>query len=391
MEGESAWRGEGARPPPEQVRPVDDRLTASAALARLRRGEWLVYRGNFKNARQLLAALGRRLQATARGVPLDIFRTQRRAREREHEILSRLLVELDAAGRLRLHDAADVGEAVRWRWGEPREGLVPLRQLLGVVGAFEWYRRGVPVAGLHGKLHPRYGVFLPTRPEYPELAAAIPDPAGRVVFDVGAGTGVLGFLLLERGAARVIATDIEPSAVASATEDARALGFGERFEARVGGLFPEGRADVVVCNPPWLPGEARTALDLAVYDPGEGFLRGFVAGLREHLAPGGAGYLLLSDFAERLGLRGAGTLETLAAEAGLTLEPLARASPRHGRAKDPDDPLHALRSAEVVTLYRLASAAQPEAQAEPEREDHRRDADHESPGNAAGGGNGGRR
>ena len=158
------------------MQPVDDRLTASAALSRLRRGEWLLYRGNVKNARQLLAALGRRLEARAHGAPLEIFEAQRRARLREHELLSRLLVEVDGGGRLGLRDAPDVVDPFRWRWGEPGPALVPLRQLLGVMGAHGWYREGIAVAGLRGRIHPHYGVFLPTRPEYHELAAAIPDP-----------------------------------------------------------------------------------------------------------------------------------------------------------------------------------------------------------------------
>ncbi|MHB8417448.1 MAG: methyltransferase [Myxococcales bacterium] len=348
--------GGEAPPPPERVQPVDDRLTAGAALGRLRRGDWLLYRGNFKNARQLLAALGRRLEpGRPRGTSLEIFRAQRRARLREHDLLSRLLVELDAEHRLLLRDAPDVSEACRWRWGEASGRLVSLRELLGVTGAHGWYREGVAVAGLRGRLHPHYGVFLPTRPEYPELAAAIPDPSGKLVADVGSGTGLLGFLLLQRGAARVVATDIEPAAVASALEDAGRLGFADRFEAHQRDLLPEGRVDLVVCNPPWLPAEARTALDRAVYDPGDRFLRGFVEALPSHLAPGGSGWLWLSDFAELVGLRPASLLPGLAASAGLALEPVARASPRHGKARDTADPLHAVRGREVVTLYRLSA------------------------------------
>ena len=46
---------------PAALGPADDGTTAAAALARARRGEALVYAGDFQNARQLLAAMGRRL------------------------------------------------------------------------------------------------------------------------------------------------------------------------------------------------------------------------------------------------------------------------------------------------------------------------------------------
>ena len=63
-----------------------------------------------------------------------------------------------------------------------------------------------------------------------------------------------------------------------------------------GGLPPL----VVVCNPPWLPARASSPIEHAVYDEGSRMLRGFLSGLAEHLAPGGEGWLILSDLAEHL-------------------------------------------------------------------------------------------
>src|SRR5690242_2568077 len=59
------WLAPGS-PPPGRISPVDDALKAAAALARLRRGEGLLYTGDYHNARQLLAAVGRRLDARPR-------------------------------------------------------------------------------------------------------------------------------------------------------------------------------------------------------------------------------------------------------------------------------------------------------------------------------------
>jgi SAM-dependent methyltransferase len=352
------WLSDDAPPPGEQhIQVAGDQTTAQDALRRLRR-DWLVYRGNYKNARQLLSALGRRLERRRENAktPLELFRSERQNRQLEHETLSRLLVELDGAYRLSLAASPTVAEACRWRWGETAgPNLVPLRQLLGVVGAHEWYRKGLEVAGLHERLHPHYGVFTPTRGAYPELIGAVPDPTGKVVFDIGTGTGVLAFLLLERGASRAIATDIDAAAVASAQEDAASLGFSDRFEARELDLFPEGRADIVVCNPPWLPEAIRGRLDAAVFDPESRFLCRFLAGLPAHLAPKGLGCLLISNLAELLGLRPADFLAREIERAALQVVWKKEVQAGHPRSQDAGDRLHAARSQELVTLYGLTA------------------------------------
>ena len=354
----AVWRSDDPPPPEGKLRAVDDTLTADGALRRLRRGEWLLYRGNFKNARQLLTALGRRLTPRPRRgappSPLETFRAERRQRHDEHETLSRLLVGLDRAARLELSDAPDVAAACRWLWGtQPAPAVLPLKLLLGIRGAFEWSVKGLEIQGLPGRLQPHYGVFTPTRGEYPELLAAIPDPKGKSVFDIGTGTGLLAFLLLARGAARAVGTDLEPAAVACARANAERLGFAGRFEAQARDLFPEGRADLVVCNPPWLPEPPRSRLDRAIFD-GDRFLERFLERLPQHLAPGGQGCLLLSNLAVLLGLRPEGFLAERIEAAGLRVAWSREARAGHPRSKDADDPLHELRARETLALYGLA-------------------------------------
>jgi hypothetical protein len=108
-----------------------------------------------------------------------------------------------------------------------------------------------------------------------------------------------------------------------------------------------------VSNPPWLPDEARTPLERAVYDPGGAFLERLVLGLPDRLAPGGEAWIVISDLAERLGVRPAGHVEALAARAGLRVSDVRSAKAAHPRARDQTDPLHAFRASEVTRLYRL--------------------------------------
>ena len=360
---EAAWRTESDEPAPERVRAVDDALKADVALRRLKSGEWLLYRGDFHNARQLLTALGRRLEsARGKGRPtsaLDAFRREREQKAREASVLGRLLVQLDAEGQAALRRAPDTRAAVEGAWGPSggRVQVVALRTLLGAMSAAEWRRRGLEVPGLEGRLHPHYGVFSPTRSEYVDLVVQAPRPKGKRVFDVGTGTGVLALVLLQRGAASAVATDLDPRAVACARENAERLGLADRLRVEERALFPEGRADLVVCNPPWVPEPPRTRVDRAVFDPGGQVLQGFLTGLAAHLTPGGEGWLLLSDLGVLLGVRAPGALEEAFSAAGLAVAWTRATRPGHPRAADASDPLHAARAREVTTLYCLRPAA----------------------------------
>jgi methylase of polypeptide subunit release factors len=166
---------------------------------------------------------------------------------------------------------------------------------------------------------------------------------------------VLAALLAKRGVAKVVATDMDQRALSCARENLQRLGLEGQVEVMRADLFPPGRAPLVVCNPPWLPGRPSSSIEYAIYDPDSRMLKGFLGGLASHLAPGGEGWLILSDLAEHLGLRPREQLLALIEAAGLTVIDRHDVRPTHPRASDPSDPLHAARAAEVTSLWRLAA------------------------------------
>jgi prophage antirepressor-like protein len=91
-----------------------------------------------------------------------------------------------------------------------------------------------------------------------------------------------------------------------------------------------------------------------VYDPDSRMLRGFLGGLSSHLAPGGEGWLVLSDLAEHLGLRSRTELLGWIRDAGLQVLGRLDTRPQHPKVSDATDPLHAARAAEITSLWRLA-------------------------------------
>jgi methylase of polypeptide subunit release factors len=133
------------------------------------------------------------------------------------------------------------------------------------------------------------------------------------------------------------------------------LGLQDRVDVVQADLFPPGRAPLVVCNPPWLPARPSAPLEHAIYDEDSRMLRGFLAGLAGHLEPGGEGWLILSDLAEHLGLRTPEELPALIEASGLRVVARTGVRPRHPKAGDAGDPLHAARAKEVTALWRLAA------------------------------------
>ena len=107
-----------------------------------------------------------------------------------------------------------------------------------------------------------------------------------------------------------------------------------------------------------MPARAVTTLEHAVYDENSAMLRGFLAGLKQHLLPEGEGWLILSDLAEHLGLRSRDELMGWIDAAGLYVVYRMDTEPTHGKAQDREDALHAARSAEVTSLWRLKVKAE---------------------------------
>ncbi|WP_331769880.1 class I SAM-dependent methyltransferase (plasmid) [Embleya sp. NBC_00888] len=359
------WHSESAASPPGRVVGADDRMTADAAYRLACEGTALLWRGDFHDARRLLQAMGRRVdrKPSRQGAgPAESFHLHRRARGHRARVLGKLLVLLEDGHRLNLRRAPDVRRACIEAYGPPSEPMaVSLTELLGVIGAHQWRTKGVEVPALDTRIHPHYGVFSPGRGEYVDLVAHAPLPAPadhragrRTAFDLGTGTGVLAAVLVRRGIDHVVATDISPRALACARENVRRLHFAGRIDVVGPGLFPDGSADLVVCNPPWIPARPTSAVEQGVYDPAGSMLRGFLDGLTAHLEPGGEGWLVLSDLAEHLGLRTRGELLADIEAAGLHVLDRIDTRPRHPRARDTADPLHAARAAEVTSLWRLA-------------------------------------
>jgi SAM-dependent methyltransferase len=365
---EARWRSHSGSPPPARVVVTDGNLKADEVYGLVGQGTSFLWRGDFNDARQMLSALGKRADRSLRGRSpagtsntgaAEAFHLHRQAQSQRARLLNSLLIPLNDDYSIPLRRAPDIRLACTEAYGPAQTASVTsLRALLGVIGAHEWRAKGIEIPEAGGRIHPHFGVFAPVRREYVDLVAGTPLPAACVshslAFDIGTGTGVLAAVLARRGIQRVVATDLDAAALTCARENVERLGLGEQIEAVQADLFPEGRAALAVCNPPWIPARPSSPLENALYDPDSRMLRGFIRTLTGHLVPGGEGWLILSDLAEHLGLRTRASLLEEFEAAGLSVVARHDVPPRHPRAADVADPLHAARAAEITSLWRLA-------------------------------------
>ena len=358
------WRSESGAAPPKRVVIADDTINADAAYRLASEGTGLLWRGDFQNARQLLQALQRRIDRPTRKrlrkaaapdpAPGAAFHRHRQMQAQRAHTLSMLLIPFEADYAIPLRRAPDVRLACSEAWGAASEpSVTSLRELLGLISAHEWRKKGVAVPALGAHIHPHYGVFAPIRSEYVGLVAAAPLSTKTLAFDIGTGTGVLAAVLAKRGVAKIVATENDERALACARDNVERLGLTAQIEVIQADMFPEGRAPLIVCNPPWIPSQPSAPVERAIYDPGSRMLRAFIAGLAAHLEPDGEGWLVLSDIAEHLGLRSREELLAMIDAAGLKVLSRGESRPHHPKARDTTDPLHAARAAEMTSLWRL--------------------------------------
>ena len=404
-EKSARWRSESGTQPPKRVAIADDRMKADDAYRLACEGTALLWRGDFQNARQLLHAMARRCDekprkskktpATSNGqdtsplqghtrfpLPLagrakrggqsraneslrepnlkEAFHLHRQAQSQRARTLGMLLIPFNADHTIPLRRAPDVQQACTDAYSTASEPYIAsLRGLQGLIGAYEWRKNGVEIPALGARIHPHYGVFAPIRGEYVGPVADAPLPkliaTRSVAFDIGTGTGVLAAVLAQRGIKHITATDQDPRALACARENLKKLGLSAQVAVVQADLFPEGRAALIVCNPPWVPARPSSPLEHAVFDPDSRMLLGFLNGLAAHLEADGEGWLILSDLAEHLGLRNRAELLAAIDAAGLKVLGKMDVKPHHPRVSDSSDPLHAARAAELTSLWQLAA------------------------------------
>jgi release factor glutamine methyltransferase len=133
------------------------------------------------------------------------------------------------------------------------------------------------------------------------LIRSSPLVQGKTVLEIGTGSGLVALCCLQAGARKVVATDINPMAVANARYNARLLGIDERIDVRLVSETDPGafavvghteRFDLIISNPPWEDATPNTIGEYALYDSDFALMRSILTGMRDHLKPDGKALLV---------------------------------------------------------------------------------------------------
>ncbi len=228
-------------------------------------GKYFCLKGSYSEALSVYSGLKKRIH---RQFPARCYKSSRVNRDKFRSAANRLLVEIKNGEPLL--DKFPVIPWIREFYPSQERFFLSFPDLLGMNGAWQWYRKGVHYPVLDHPVHPFYGVYFPTRIEHlllfdSWLKKNRDNFSGAI--DTGAGSGVLSFIMAKHGIKKIRATDINPNSIFSIEENLKLLDLKSTIKAHKAHLLDieESSAGLIVFNPPWIPGESLNLTDKAIY------------------------------------------------------------------------------------------------------------------------------
>jgi rubrerythrin len=279
-------------------RKMDTQATVKEMLA----GKYILVEEFYSNGLQVLSELKRILQLKYRG---KSFQNQRDYRSAFREASHRLLLKVHE-NKLVVRKCPDIGW-LKLLYPDESEFYISFPEVQGLNSSWQWYRKGIEIPPLRISLHPYYGTYFPTRFDHLQLfdkwLKTYKGPKEKAI-DIGVGSGVLTYQLLQNGFKNVHSTDTNKNAIIGVSRESVRLGFKGRITLSYGDLFSEchDKADLIIFNPPWLIARHKLeeGIDKAIYYERDLFPR-FFEQAKEYLAPNGKLILLFSNLAQVIG------------------------------------------------------------------------------------------
>jgi len=275
------------------------KMDTDATVVEMIAGKYVLVEEFYSNGLQVLNALRKNLLLKHQD---KSFQGQRDYRTAYKKASHRLLLKVKDH-KLQVKKSPDMGW-LEILYPDVSEFYVPFPEVQGMNSSWQWYEKGIEVKTLNITLHPYYGAYFPTRFDHLKLFdkwLKKYDGAKTHAIDMGVGSGVLSFQLIQNGFENIYASDSNKNAIIGVKKESKRLGYEDKITVNHGDLFEncELKADIIVFNPPWLLAKhsLEEGIDKAMYYEKDLFDR-FFEQAQKHLNPKGKIVLIFSNLAE---------------------------------------------------------------------------------------------
>jgi SAM-dependent methyltransferase len=281
-----------------EVLPYKKRMGTQEGVEALLEGYYVLIVDFYSSGLSILEALKDHLAKKYKG---QSFQAQRDFRS-AFRTFSRHLLLLVSDHKISARKSPDV-PWLKILYPELSEFYLPFPQVQGLNSSWQWYKNGISIPVLKKRLYPFFGSYFPTRFEHLSLFDEwLKKYKGerKSAIDIGIGSGVLSFQLLENGFEKVYGTDANPNAIIGLTKEFNSNALLPKMELFYGDLFADLKikSELIIFNPPWIPAtQDIEGLDTAIYYDTELFPRFFSEAIK-YLNPEGRIVLLFSNLAE---------------------------------------------------------------------------------------------
>lgn len=202
------WQSEKKTASPKRLQIIREPMASDKTLKLCSEGTALLCKGDFHNANMILQALGRRIEHTTKRktklktqVEMDgdqdapeltmkeLFHLGRQTKAIRARAMDMILIPIGSNHIIPLKRAPDLSKALTEVYGHVTEPYVAsLREIVGIIGAYEWRRKGIKIKALEGpnmyaRIHAHYGVFNPIR-KATSPYSKLPDVFSSLISDI---------------------------------------------------------------------------------------------------------------------------------------------------------------------------------------------------------------
>ena len=276
------------------------KMDTEATVVDMIAGKYVLVEEFYSNGLQVLNELKRNLLLKHKDH--KSFQGQRDYRAAFREASHRLLLKVEN-NKLMVKKGPDFAW-LELLYPDVSEFYISFPDVQGMNSSWQWYQKGLEVKTLNLNIHPYYGTYFPTRFDHLKLFdkwLKKYEGSKTNAIDIGVGSGVLSFQLIQNGFENIYACDTNKNAIIGVAEEIERLGYKDKMTLSHGDLFEncDVKADLIVFNPPWLRAKhtLEEGIDKAMYYEEDLFPR-FFEQAQEHLSPNGKIVLIFSNLAQ---------------------------------------------------------------------------------------------